>query len=75
MLGAEDPLGHRQQRGELVPGSSRVPRPPGPPRRGSRVSLVLLLGWMMAATSSAETPCRVRVRIARLPVGVVPAVV
>ena len=29
MLGAEDPLAHRQQRGELVAGPGRVPRLPG----------------------------------------------
>ena len=28
--GAEGLLGHRQQRGELIPGSSRIPRFPGP---------------------------------------------
>ena len=30
MLGAEHPLPDRQQRGVLVPGTSRIPRRPGP---------------------------------------------
>ena len=30
VLGTEDPLKHRQQRRELITGSSRVPRYPGP---------------------------------------------
>jgi hypothetical protein len=30
VLGAEDALGHRHERGELDPGGGRVPRLPGP---------------------------------------------
>ena len=34
MLGAQDPLAHRQQRRELITGPGRIPRPPG---RGGEV--------------------------------------
>jgi hypothetical protein len=41
MLGAEDPLAHGQQRGELVPGGGRIPRRPGAKRQVSSYTRVL----------------------------------